>query len=463
MLARHPGADPVTVAEHARLGGDVALAANALRDAAARAAEQVDHAAAEALLDDAVELRPGPELWLDRARVRTRLTHYDAALDDVERAITAGVGPGALEVGAWASYFDRRFADAARFADDGVLAADNRRARAAAWRSGAGSGTRPATCPARNGSSTDALSRGRGADRVTAAAWLGVLRAHRGRPDEALALLPPGLPRARSAPSTPRRHFTRCCSSATPTRWLATRPWHSTRSPGTRRRCERRQVPRFAGRAVNFAGWVLRSLGARRRRATITARRSTPGRNRGTAEVTSRRSRTWPNAAWTIATLAGTQSRLGEARVLLDGGMTWCSAGGLSLKLQLLLSPGGSRCRPATRSWRWPARPMSWRRGAAALGSAPLRQRGRLLRRRARTALGLLVELARVAADLDLLERSVAVEAWWWTGDVAADLGGPAWLELGRAAGRPAHRERRRARRAPSAPEPPPGATAGSE
>jgi hypothetical protein len=34
-----------------------------------------------------------------------------------------------------------------------------------------------------------------------------------------------------------------------------------------------------------------------------------------------------------------------------------------------------------------------------------------------------------VAADLDLLDRSVAIEAWRWTYDVAADFSQPAWRD----------------------------------
>ncbi|HUY49883.1 MAG TPA: hypothetical protein VMV92_29910 [Streptosporangiaceae bacterium] len=111
MLAQRPDADPATVAHHARLGGDLMLASRALREAAARAAERFDHAAAEALLDDALHLHPDPGGWLARARVRTRRRRYREALQDVELAVAAG--PAALEVGAWASYFGRRFTQAA--------------------------------------------------------------------------------------------------------------------------------------------------------------------------------------------------------------------------------------------------------------------------------------------------------------------------------------------------------------
>ncbi len=128
VLARRPAVDPATVAYHARLGGDLVLASRALADAAARAAERFDHAAAEALLDDALSLHPDPESWLARARVRTRRGHYREALGDVELA--AAAGPAALEVGAWASYFGRQFAQAAQFAQDGALAAADPATRA---------------------------------------------------------------------------------------------------------------------------------------------------------------------------------------------------------------------------------------------------------------------------------------------------------------------------------------------
>src|SRR5580704_3207678 len=71
VLARQPYADPAMVAHHARLGGDLELASRSLRIAAERVAERFDHAAAEALLDDALRLHPDPAGWLERARVRT--------------------------------------------------------------------------------------------------------------------------------------------------------------------------------------------------------------------------------------------------------------------------------------------------------------------------------------------------------------------------------------------------------
>ena len=53
----------------------------------------------------------------------------------------------------------------------------------------------------------------------------------------------------------------------------------------------------------------------------------------------------------------------------------------------------------------------------------------RLLAHRANHALGRPVDPGAVAADLDLLDRCVAIEAWRWTCDVAADFAVPAWQD----------------------------------
>jgi len=53
----------------------------------------------------------------------------------------------------------------------------------------------------------------------------------------------------------------------------------------------------------------------------------------------------------------------------------------------------------------------------------------RLLGYRADHALGVPVDHAAVDADLDLLDRCVAIEAWRWTCDLATDFGLPAWRD----------------------------------
>ena len=66
---------------------------------------------------------------------------------------------------------------------------------------------------------------------------------------------------------------------------------------------------------------------------------------------------------------------------------------------------------------------------ATALGVPRYVSEARLLGHRADRALGRPVDPGAVEADLDLLDASVAIEAWWWTGEVAADFANPAWLD----------------------------------
>ena len=152
VLDRRPGADPLTVAGHARLGGDLVLAARALRDASAQAAERFDHAAAEALLDDALRLSPDPDGWLARARVRTLRRRYAEALEDVERARRPPARPR------WRSAPGppTSAASSRRPPSSPRTARSPRKTRPpgpGAWRSAAGPGTPPATWPGPNCSS----------------------------------------------------------------------------------------------------------------------------------------------------------------------------------------------------------------------------------------------------------------------------------------------------------------------
>ena len=428
VLAQRPAADPVTVATHARLGGDLELAAGALRAAAARAAERFDHAAAEALLDDALLLHAEPEGWLARARVRTRRGRYPAALQDVDRA--AAAGPAALEVGAWAAYFGRRFDQAAQFAADGALAATDPADRGRCLAAGGRIHHAAGDLDQAELLLGEAVSLAQGADRVTAAAWLGVLRAHQSRAEEALTLLRPAVRGQIGAEHT----------SATLHALLFTGHAHALAGrpalalAAFRRytaEVQRRQVPRFAGRAVNFAGWVLRNLGAwpealdRHQQALEVAQRD------GTAEVTIAALEDLAEHGLVAGDLDDGAARLAEAATLLHGDLVF--GWRLALKHQLLNARLALlRGDPADAL----AAATALGDRAAALRVPRYTSTARLVTHRARHALGLPVDPGAVAADLDALDQSVSIEAWWWTGELAADFGQPGWLD--RAAGRAA-------------------------
>ncbi|MBV9208845.1 MAG: AAA family ATPase, partial [Actinobacteria bacterium] len=389
VLDRRPGTDPLTVAGHARLGGDLALASRALRAASARAAERFDYAAAEALLDDALSLCPEADGWLARARMRTLRGRYAQALRDVERAASAG--PAALEVGAWAAYFGRDFAQAAQFAEDGALAAEDRATRARCLAAGGRTHHAAGDLARAERLLGEAFSLAEGADRVAAAGWLGVLRAHQSRADEALALLRPA---ARGQIGV--EHTSATLHSLLFTghaHALAGRPAQAL-AAFTRytAEVERRQVPRFAGRAVNFAGWVLRNLGAWAEALDHHHEALEAGRGQGTADVTIAALEDLAEQHLDSGDLDSAQSRLAEAAVLLVGDLVF--GWRLRLKHRLLTGRLALLCGDAERAL---AEAGALESRAAALGVPRYTSVARLLAHRANRALGLPADLAAVA------------------------------------------------------------------
>ena len=447
VLARRPGVDPATVAGHARLGGDVALASAALCDAAARAAERFDHAAAEALLDDAVRLDPQPGAWLARARVRIRRGDYDAALRDVDRAATAAgsaagagfSGPAqaataataaqaataaaALEVGAWASYFGRRFTQAAQFAADGALAASDVPARARCLAVGGRIEHAAGDLATAETLLGEALTIAAGADRVTAAAWLGVLRAHQSRVPEALELLRPAARGQIGVEHTSATlHALLFLGHA---HALAGQPQLALDAFARyTAEVERRQVPRFAGRGVNFSGWVLRSLGAAREAASLHAAALEIGRGHGTAELTIAALEDLAEQALDDGDPDRAADWLAQASELLEGDIVF--GWRLDLKRRLLAARL-ALLREAPGEAERHARDLE--RRAQDLDLPRYVSVARLMRHRANARMGQPSRPEEVEADLDLLDASVAIEAWWWTGDLAADYGAEAWLD----------------------------------
>jgi hypothetical protein len=423
VLARQPYADPAMVAYHARLGGDLVLAARSLRTAAERAAERFDHAAAEALLDDALALHPEPEAWLERARVRTRRRRYAQALADVELAATAGAA--ALEVGAWACYFDRRFAQAAQFAADGALAAADPATRSRCL--AVGGRTRHAAGDLAQAELLlgEAFALAEGTDRVTAAAWLGVLRAHQSKTADALALLRPAARAqegvAHTAATLHSLLFTGHAHAVAGRPALALDAFARYTAE-----VDRRQVPRFGGRAVNFAGWVLRSLGAAGPAHDRHLQALELGQaGQGIPELAIAALQDLAEECVQAGDADGARARLTHARTLLTGDLVF----GWRLELKHQLITGRlALLRGDPEAALTVASELETR--AAALGVPRYVSVARVLAHRARRALRLPVDLDAVAADLDLVEGSVAVEAWWWTGEAAADFAVPAWLDV---------------------------------
>jgi tetratricopeptide (TPR) repeat protein len=187
---------------------------------------------------------------------------------------------------------------------------------------------------------------------------------------------------------------------------------------------ERRQVPRFAGRAVNFAGWVLRNLGAWPEALDHHHQALEAGQGQGTADVTIAALEDLAEQALETGDPDRARARLAEASALLQGNLVF----GWRLRLKhrmltarLALLSGDAELALAQ------ARELESQ--AAALGVPRYTSVARLLAHQASHALGVPLDPGMVTADLDSLDRCVAIEAWRWTCDMACDLGQPVWRE----------------------------------
>ncbi|MCX6401838.1 MAG: BTAD domain-containing putative transcriptional regulator [Propionibacteriales bacterium] len=419
-LARRPDADPSMVAEHARLGGDRELASQSLRAAAARAAERFDHPTAEDLLDRSLALLPDHRTQLERARVRIRRGRYPEAEADAVAA--TGAGPERWEVAAWAAYFDRRFDDATSYAADGALGAEDDRSRTRCLvASGRILHARGDLEPAYRDLEA-ALRDATGEDRMEAAAWLGVLHAHRSNVDDALTLLRPVTRPGVSVTHTPASLHALLFTG------------HALAVAGRgadalacfadyTQEVTRRDVPRFAGRGVNFGGWVLRNLGAtsagvdaHEEAATAVGGVVIPEVHVAALEdLADERIRAGdPDAATAL---------LDRARTALVGDLVF--GWRLQMKLQLLDAQARLLAGDAEGS-------LEVAEGLAAsaeLAGVPrYTSCARLVVHRARAALGEPGNPGRAWADLAEVERAVGVEAWWWAGQTGAELGEERWL-----------------------------------
>jgi DNA-binding SARP family transcriptional activator len=418
-LDRRPDADPVVVAEHARLGGDVALAARALRTAALRAAERFDHATAEDLLDQSLSLAEQEQTRLARARVRIRRGQYAGADDDA----TAAPGAEASEVRAWAAYFDRRFDDAVGHARDGELAADDPALRARCQIVGGRTLHARGDLAEAERLLVEATGAAIGTDRLTAAAWLGVLQAHRSQPARAIELLRPATqPDIGADHTSATLHALLFTGHA---HALAGRPAEALATFARyTEEVERRQVPRFGSRGVNFGGWVLRNVGA-----------TSAGRDAHEEALD------WANRVGGAETRIAALEDLAEVRLLdedPDGAATLLTEAEqdltgdlvfgwrLAMKLSLLRSRTQLLAGDATGALATAADLVA---DADRVGVPRYAATARLLVHRAHAALGEPVDLDTAAADLSAVEAAVAVEAWWWTGETGLALGQERWLD----------------------------------
>ena len=189
-LADRGGRDPLVVAVHARLGGDVDLAVRSYTRAAEVALSRYDTAAAEAHVQAALALEESASPLAMRARLRMAMSRFDDAADDAQRALVRGGGAATLEVAGWVAYYRRRYDEALAFADAAVQRAVDPAVRVSSLAlAGRVRHAGGALVDAAAGLEQAAASEAPPEVRALAAIWLAQARVHQGRPVEALALL----------------------------------------------------------------------------------------------------------------------------------------------------------------------------------------------------------------------------------------------------------------------------------
>jgi tetratricopeptide (TPR) repeat protein len=122
--------DPIQVAHHARLGGDVTQAVSTLMLAARTCFRRRDYAEAERLLSDAIELEDNADSRLLRAEVRITMGQFARAAEDARASIVRGAGAAGMETAAWCAYYLGEFDYALTLAEEGAALADSAGTRA---------------------------------------------------------------------------------------------------------------------------------------------------------------------------------------------------------------------------------------------------------------------------------------------------------------------------------------------
>jgi tetratricopeptide (TPR) repeat protein len=185
--------DPIAVAFHARLGGEIDVAVRALHEASMLAFDRHDADQADQLLSDALSLADSADLRLARARVRMARSLHDEAAVDAAAAIAFAPTAEAFELAGWIAYYRRDYPLAARLADDAVRHATDRAletsALALAGRVRHSHGELNEAEQLLQRASRDAPQ----PVQRLADVWLGALRVHQGRAHDALQAVDRGL------------------------------------------------------------------------------------------------------------------------------------------------------------------------------------------------------------------------------------------------------------------------------
>lgn len=426
VLAGRSATDPTRLGHHALAGGDDELAAAALAAAAEVASARYEHDQALALLDRAVRLAPTPGRRLQRARALVLTGRYDDADREAREADTEGSRAAALEVRALAAYLRRDLDDALAMAAAAAGAAtDPELAAGCLTLSARIQLGRGELLPA-EAALHEAMALSTGQVRGIAAVWLSLTLSSRGDAAQAHQVI--SAPVTREVMALPLVEPHRCMAQGRALAMLG-RPADALAAfDRLARTVEEQHVRRFAGRAENFRGWVLRSLGALEEgeQANLAA---------------------W-EAVQALDPLSGAEAR---GHAVLDLADAALRRGELAVAADWLARAAESEVAPHVMRWRFTLRrdlvqgrlaladgdldgaqahATAVLASAAALGVPRFEVQAALLRDRARHRAGDPVDRVALQATAEALGEVAPLESWWLLAELARDLDDPVLARL---------------------------------
>jgi tetratricopeptide (TPR) repeat protein len=430
-LAARPITDPVDLARHARLGGELEEASTMLVNAARLAVGRFDRDEALRLISEAIGMYPSVAALLERARILSVLGRYVEAAQDIEAAEGLGGDGEALEVAAWSAHFQRRFAEAMDLADRGAVAATTEEIRRGCrslggWVALVSGDPRGAerrledaigVAPAGNGGLTHS--------------WMAWLRVNQGRAVEALALARPDELDPDSSHGLDAYRFPNAYALMAAAMAYATlgQPDEALRTIAELDAdITRMGAQRWVPRPMNLRGWVTRNLGEFEQADEMNHAAIEASQSPGMVEPLA-------NAVLDLASGRLLRGDIDRARTYVQESRELAATEhAFRWRHQLRTRLLGARCDLAADDAAKAADDATALAHAARdLGVPRYEVQANLVRAIAEQRMGVGVDRAEVDRLLGQLDNLAGLEAWWITAETAQAFNEPKWDALARA------------------------------
>jgi tetratricopeptide (TPR) repeat protein len=423
VLSSRVRPDPLSVARHARLGGDLVGAAESLITAARIAVSRFEADEALRLLDDAIALDDTAKARVERARVLTMLNRSEEVAAELLRAKELGAGPEVLEVAAWSAHFQRHLSEALVLADQGVRDADTDELRVGCLALGG-------WVALASGDLSGSEERLEGAVRVAppgralqAESWLAWLRVSQGQPEETVGLVHVSDGTGLAAYRYPNAY---ALMASTMAQGMLSRPDRALTSLKLLESdIERMDAARWVPRTRNLRGWIARNLGEVAQADDYNEQAVEMSGQIGLAEPLAHGLLDLAAGRLMVADFTATSELLTQAHLLEqeEHAFKWRHR----LRRRLLETRLQLDCGQVEAAL---TGALALADDASTLGATRHALQARLLHAVAVHRLGQPADFLQVEALLGALPRLAGLESWWLTAEVATEFGVAEWRAL---------------------------------